>query len=173
MAARRQVRLASDNGEVMAVGFEENAGDEPLGNLPTPMSLTQYAVDVGTMNEFVAFVERELGLNYRPAVDGIRSDYTHGLNWGQNVHGDLVRYGREHYVKGQWQAAQNLLGYLVTGLAMLDTIKRLTELYQSNEAMANLEWSQVEAQMTDALQRQAKALHATLHPTTYGHQEYS
>ena len=38
------------------------------------------------------------------------------------VHGDLVRYGRSHYVNGQWQATQNLLGYLVTGLAMLDTI---------------------------------------------------
>jgi hypothetical protein len=157
----------------MAVGFEENAGDEPLGSMPTPMSLTQYTVDIGTMNDFVAFVERELGLNYRPAVDGIRGDYTHGLNWGQGVHGELVRHGRAHYVNGQWQATQNLLGYLVTGLAMLDTIKRLTELYQTNEAMASLEWSQVEAQMSDALQRQAKALQATLHPTTYGHQEYS
>ena len=155
------------------MGNLERAGEESLGGLPASMSLTQYTVDIGTMNDFVAFVERELGLNYRPAVDGIRGDYTHGLNWGQGVHGDLVRYGRSHYVNGQWQATQNLLGYLVTGLAMLDTIKRLTELYETNEAMAQLEWSQIEAQMSDALQRQARALQASLHPTTHGHQEYT
>lgn len=155
------------------MGQLETGGEEILGSLPTPMSLTQYAVDIGTMNDFVTFVERELGLNYRPAVNGIRDDYSHGLNWGQGVHGDLVRYGRAHYVKGQWQATQNLLGYLVTGLAMLDTIKRLTELYRTNEAMAGLEWKQVEAEMSDALARQAKALHAALHPAAHGHQEHS
>jgi hypothetical protein len=97
-----------------------------------------YSVEIGSLADFIAFIERELNGTLDPAIDRARGDYPRGLEWGTRITGQKIPYARFNYVKSQRLAVENLAQYLLTGVAMLEVIDRLTQVYRTTEELATL-----------------------------------
>jgi hypothetical protein len=95
-------------------------------------------VEIGGLADFAAFLDQELRANFSPTVDAIRTDSSHGLNWGTRLRSGLIDAARTTYVRSQEEALANLSGYLGAGAAMRDLIQRLMETYRTSDEMAGL-----------------------------------
>jgi hypothetical protein len=128
------------------------------GGLPT------FSVEIGSLADFIAFIERELNGTLDPAVDRARGDYQHGLEWGTRITGRKVPYSRYNYVKSQRLAVDNMAQYLLTGVAMLEVIERLTQVYRTTEELAALTTEDIQGFLTTVYNEKHTAMQEAQRP---------
>lgn len=128
------------------------------GGIPT------YSVEIRSLADFIAFIERELDGTLDPAVDRARGDYPRGLEWGTRMTGQKIPYSRFNYVKSQRLAVENLAQYLLTGVAMLEVIDRLTQVYRTAEELAAVTTEDIQGFLTAVYNEKHAAMQEAQRP---------
>jgi hypothetical protein len=123
-----------------------------------------YSVEIGSLSDFISYIEGELSGTLEPTVDQARSDYPHGLEWGTRIAGQQIPYSRFNYVKSQRLAVENLGQYLLTGVAMIEVIDRLTQVYRTTEELAALTTEEVQGFLSAAFMEKYAAMQAAQRP---------
>jgi hypothetical protein len=123
-----------------------------------------YSVEIGSLAEFISFIEGELSGTLEPSVGQARSDYPHGLEWGTHISGQQIPYTRFNYVKSQRLAVENLAQYLLTGLSMIEVIDRLTQVYRTTEELAAVTTEDIQGFLTAVFMEKYTAMQEAQRP---------
>jgi hypothetical protein len=120
------------------------------GENAAPTSGAFYAVEVGSLADFVAFVDRELDTSLQPAAHHVRADEGHGRNWGATLVSRQVNATRARYLDAHAEAVRNMSRYLTAGAVMMRVIDDLMRTYRTGEQLASLTPEQVLRMLRDA-----------------------
>jgi hypothetical protein len=113
----------------------------------------RYAVEIESLTDFLAFVDRELTATLEPGSSGIRVQLPAGQRWGGTVQGRVVRAARVAYLGAHGNATDNLASYAEAGATMLEVIKRLMDTYRTSEELAKVRTEDV-LRLFDAVSRE-------------------
>jgi hypothetical protein len=100
--------------------------------------VTRYSVEIDSLTDFAAFLDREMRLNVDPATSEVRADAPHGMNWGATLNSALVENARFSYLEAHEISVRNLARYIGAGSLMTEVIERLMQMYRTTEEMARL-----------------------------------
>lgn len=131
----------------------------------TYLQVPSFEVKVGSLADFLGFIERELDLGLDPGVRQISTDAEQGLDWCTGVTGPKIAYSWQNYAFSQRYPVENLARYLLTGLAMLEVIEALIPHYRNAEDLAALTTEEVQARLSDAYLAKYEAMQEATPPT--------
>jgi hypothetical protein len=116
---------------------------------------TRYAVEIESLADFHAFVDREISTALEPRSSSVRADLLEGRHWGGALRTGMVRAARLNYGQAHSRADANLGAYLRAGATMLEVIKVLMENYRTTEDLARLSVEDVLRLFDEVAERQA------------------
>lgn len=116
-----------------------------------------YSVKIESLADFVAFLERDVDPSLDRGLAQAQTDAATGQQLCSGLIGPMLGSSKVNYEYAQRYPIENLVRYLFTGAAMLDTIDHLTQLYRGAEELASLTPAQVQGMLSAAYaQKQAE-----------------
>ena len=132
------------------------------GGLPFPT----FAVEITSLGDFLAFIERELGVPLDAGVDRVMLDAGRSQAFAAGLAGPMISTSRHNHVHSQRFPVENLVRYLFTGVAMLEVIEQLMERYKNTEELATLTTADVQGFLSAAYQQKYQDLQAVKVPAS-------
>jgi hypothetical protein len=115
-----------------------------------------FSVRIESLADFVAFMERDVDPTLDRGLAQAQNDAATGQQLCAGLTGPMLGSSKANYEYAQRYPIENLIRYVFTGAAMLDTIDQLTRIYRGAEEMASLTPAQVQGMLSAAYaQKQA------------------
>jgi len=134
----------------------------PVTPVVTAPQLSPVEVDLGGLDDFRAFVSRELDRNLRPAAHGVTADHGRGVGFGDQNIGAAIQAARAHYYETLATATANMTAYVESAEVLIEAIRRVSRNYRdadlSSAAGSVAVSRELTAAMISARQAQLDAL---------------
>jgi hypothetical protein len=126
------------------------------------LRLSPVEVDLAGLDDFRAFVSRELDANLRPSADTIAVDHRRGVVFGDRHQGASVRTARYRYEESLATAAANLTAYLETAEILIAAMHRIGRNYRDADLSSAAGSAAVNRELTTAMVAASRARLAAL-----------
>lgn len=117
-----------------AAGMESPIDHETLTF--TPLNVVPIEVNVDGLNDFRAFLARELDTNLRPAAEGISNDHGMGVHFGVGNEGARIQAARTRYAEALQASYENLAQYIAISEILIEAIRTVTATYSEADLSA-------------------------------------
>lgn len=109
-----------------------------------------FSVKIESLSDFIAFMEQDVDPGLDRGLTQAKVDATTGQQLCAGLTGPMIGSSKANYDYAQRYPIDNMVRYLFTGEAMLETIDRLTQIYRSAEEMAGVTTDQVQGILSAA-----------------------
>jgi hypothetical protein len=106
--------------------------NDPTTPLPD-LNLVPVDVHIDGLDDFRAFLGRELDANLRPGVTTILADHILGVQFGVNIAGTGIQSARSRYHESLQAAATNLSTYVQVAEVLVETLHRVVDKYRESD----------------------------------------
>ena len=103
-----------------------------------------FSVEIESLADFIAFMEQDVDPGLDRGLAQAQADATTAQQLCAGLTGPMIGGAKANYEYAQRYPIDNMVRYLFTGSAMLETIDRLTQLYRTAEEMADVTTDQVQ-----------------------------
>jgi hypothetical protein len=110
------------------VGNDQGGASGPPQPAP---ELAPIEVDIDGLQDFRAFLGRELDANLRPGAQHVAFDHLMGPGFGRDVVGVPVADARQRYLQALEASTANLAQYVETAEILIEAIRQVTARYEA------------------------------------------